>query len=556
MRAKSPPADGVIVNAIAGTHVVTLGLDLDDARRAGCLGFAIQREDHTEDERIWMSGMKTFAETDPGLGPGGQVSSRQHPFQSFQWADYSAKPEHSYSYDVIPLYGTPAALEEGPHASVSITTEAELGATHSVFVNRGSVASQEYARRFQDKAPDQLTGDERAAAYSWLSRGLLEALVAFIGRAEGADYALYGAVYEFQWPQALAAIAAAAATGADVHVIYDGIPLPDGPKAENEAAITKAGIEALCRPRTTGKIMHNKFFVLAHQGEPVAVWTGSTNLTENGIFGHMNCGHIVEDAAVARTYLEYWQQLGANPDSKTERLWMGAHNPNPPDPWAADLTTVFSPHSGDKVLDWYATIAAGATDALFMTFAFGMEKRFKAVYEHDDEVLRFALMDKQGTGSTLAQSKIDIRRIRARRNVVIAVGNRIVTNSFDRWLAEHPGIGSNVQWVHTKFMLLDPLSESPVIVVGSANFSAASTDTNNENMLVIRGDKRAADIYLGEFMRLYSHYAFREALAIARASHETAWQPAHLAPDQDWQTDYFTPGEDRYLRRRYFAQSD
>ena len=57
------------VNAVAGTHVVTLGLDLDESRRPGCLGFAIQREDRTEDERYWLSGMKTFAETDPGLGP-------------------------------------------------------------------------------------------------------------------------------------------------------------------------------------------------------------------------------------------------------------------------------------------------------------------------------------------------------------------------------------------------------------------------------------------------------------------------------------------------------
>ena len=60
-----------------------------------------------------MTGMKTFKETDPNLGPGGQVSSRQHPFQSFQWSDFSAKPAHDYTYTIIPLYGTPAALIEG-----------------------------------------------------------------------------------------------------------------------------------------------------------------------------------------------------------------------------------------------------------------------------------------------------------------------------------------------------------------------------------------------------------------------------------------------------------
>ena len=63
-------------------------------------------------------------------------------------------------------------------------------------------------------------------------------------------------------------------------------------------------------------------------------------------------------------------------------------------------------------------------------------------------------------------------------------------------------------------MLADPLSDNPVVVTGSANFSEASTETNDENMLVIEDNKRVADIYLGEYMRLYSHYAFREAVAV------------------------------------------
>src|SRR5258706_11945242 len=53
-------SNGVSVSLIAGTHVVLIGLDLDPSKRPGCLGFAIQREDHTENERNWMTGMKTF----------------------------------------------------------------------------------------------------------------------------------------------------------------------------------------------------------------------------------------------------------------------------------------------------------------------------------------------------------------------------------------------------------------------------------------------------------------------------------------------------------------
>jgi phosphatidylserine/phosphatidylglycerophosphate/cardiolipin synthase-like enzyme len=556
MRARASNG-GVTVSAFAGTHVVTLGFDLSAAKRQGCLGFAIQREDHSEDERAWMRGMKTFEETDPGIPPGGNVSSREHPFQGFQWADYSAKPDHEYTYTVIPLRGTPSALKEGPRASVRVRTESELGARHSVFFNRGAVASQEYARTFLNEAPDDIADPtQRKAAYDWLSRGLLEALVAFIQRAEDPDFALHAAIYEFQWPAALAAFAAASARGATVDVLYDGIGGASGPRDANVAAIKAAGIEAICRPRTTGSLMHNKFVVLSHKGRPIAVWTGSTNLTENGIFGHLNCGHIVEGAAVAERYKAYFDELATNPVAKAERAWMGEHNPAPPEPWSDDLTTVFSPHSGNSALDWYAQIAGTAKQALFMTFAFGMDTRFRGVYGTDDDLLRIALMEKEGTGSEaqVATATKAIRDLQRRPNVLVAIGQPIAVNSFDRWLAERDsGLGTHVQWVHTKFMLVDPLSDAPTVITGSANFSQASTSTNNENMLVIRGDTRVADIYLGEFMRIYAHYAFREAVAISRKRGETSWHPNHLATDASWQSDYFTPGDDRDLRRRYFV---
>ncbi len=541
---------GLTVNAVAGTHVVMLGLDLSDAKRKNCLGFAIQREDHTEDERYWMSGTKTFEATDPNLGPGGQVSSHEHPFQTFQWSDYSAKPEHDYTYTVIPLYGTPSHLTDGDSGSVKVTTEKEFGPQQSVFFNRGAIASQEYARRFQNKSPDVVG----APAFIWLSRGLFEAFQTFVSQANGSSYGLYGAIYEFQWPDALKAIKDAASTGADVHILYDGIPGSTGPGVKNKAAITKAKISGLCRPRTTGKIMHNKFFVLTKNNKPVSVWTGSTNLTENGIFGHSNCGHVVDDPDVAALYLDYWNELKDNPDSKTERAWVDTNNVAPPSPWNADVTPIFSPHTGLKALEWYASIANTGHKPLFMTFAFGMHKDFQQVYEQTDGILRFALMEKEGNGRGLAQGKKDIRRIRSLPNVVVAVGNNIVTNSFDRWLWERQKLAAdaNVKWIHTKYMLVDPLGADPVVVTGSANFSEASTNANNENMLVIRNDQRVVDIYLGEFMRLYTHYAFREAVKIALENHEV-WTPQYLVADATWQKDYFTPGGQRFLRRQYFS---
>ena len=138
-------------------------------------------------------------------------------------------------------------------------------------------------------------------------------------------------------------------------------------------------------------------------------------------------------------------------------------------------------------------------------------------------------------------------------SVPVAVGQNIELNEFDRWLKEISGVQANehVRWVHTKFMLVDPLSDDPVVITGSANFSDASVNTNHENMLVIRGDTRVADIYLGEFMRQFSSYAFRDAAASAGGA--ANFRPQDLVTDNSWIQRYTLPGSSGALRRAYFS---
>jgi hypothetical protein len=554
---------GLTGNAVAGAYVVFFGLDLAPAQRPGFRGFGFKRADHTEGDTLWLRGTKTFEKTEPHPAKGETFSTRFQPVQSFQWADYTAKPGHEYSYTILALYGDPAHLNPKHEVTVRLSTEVETGPVHSAFFNRGSVATQEYARKFLNVPPNKAG----PGAYDWLSRGLLEALLSFLNRA-GPGWEVHGAVYEFQWPAALAAVQQARDRGAAVKILFDDIgggkAGSGGPSKKNRAAVAQAGIQAQCKGITNGKIMHNKFFILSQDGAPKSVWTGSTNLTENGIFGHSNVGHIVEDPAVARAFLDYWQRLDQDP--KIDNAYRGANvasTPAPPDPWNAVTSAVFSPRGTDlDALDWFAALAGGAARGLFMTFPFGMHEKFKAVYRKDDSVLRMALLDKAySSTSTQKQDEQDLMEIRKRPNVVMAIGNRIVTDSFDRWLAELDKIVSpvNVFWVHTKYMLVDPLGAAPTVVTGSANFSAASTETNDENMLVIRGDKRIADIYFGEFLRLYTHYAFREAVKIfldkKRKGMPEDWKPQFLIETDDWMADYFDPADTkaRYARRTYFA---
>lgn len=531
------------VRVIAGVYVVYFGMSFPKNKTAKFLGFAIQRKDNQSGEIYWMKGMKTFAETDPNDRIGADYSTREHPLQSFQWADYTVKPAQNYTYKIIALRGTPTNLKESETVSISLTTESEDLNTHAIFFNRGAAASQEYAKRFQNKKPSVIG----APAYTWLSRGLVEALTGFLEQAKDASYGLYGAVYEFNWLPVLETIKKVSTTGADVQIVYhayDDVTTP-----ETEKAIKAAGIGSLCTPRkNTLKIDHNKFFVLTKNGKPQEVWTGSTNISENGIFGHSNVGHIIRDKDVAQAYADYWDELYSDPVGKDIKGWIKENNPAPPPNEYAELFPVFSPHAGTTVLKWYADLANSAKEGLFMTFAFGMNAEFLKVYDQDDNVLRVALMDKKGMND---KAKTQIDEVRKLANCIVAVGNSIKTNAFDRWLAEIYSIikGPRVPYIHNKFMLVDPLGKNPIVITGSANFSDGSTNTNDENMIVIRNDETVADIYFGEFMRMYTHYAFRESLTFKP---NNAIDRSHLIPNSSWVNDYYGRTS-RSMRRKYFA---
>jgi phosphatidylserine/phosphatidylglycerophosphate/cardiolipin synthase-like enzyme len=547
--------DGLTALAIAGSYVVLVGWDLSakTIKSEKILGFSLQRHRHSDGERIWMPGMKTFEAVDPDPEPGVPVSSFVHPLQTFQWSDYTAKPGETYTYRLVARKGTPTALADGPELSLTVTTEPTDTGKHAVFFNRGAVASQEYARHFQNRKPSEVG----QSAYDWLSRGLVEALEKFILQAGSGDE-LFGAFYEFKNTRVYDALKKAKRAGAKVHILYDGRQQ----KAKNEAAMKGEGIASVAKPRKhPGALSHNKFLVFCRNGRPAEVWTGATNLSENGIFGHSNNAHIVRDRAIARQFLGYWKILNQDLTRAPTVAKIMVENPIPPTA-PSDVIPVFSPRSDLSVLNKYAEMAGGADRALFMTFAFGMHDSFAAIYETRDDVLRFALMEKKGNGRKIKEQSKVIDRIRKLPNTIVSVGNKVKLNNFDRWLEEIDEItdDAHVLYVHTKYMLIDPLGPKPIIVVGSANFSEPSTDKNDENMLVIEGNKSLADIYLGEFMRLFSHYAFRESLSFRRRQTEAEkLLRKFLIDSPNWidgskpNESYFKTGNDRTLRRLYFS---
>jgi phosphatidylserine/phosphatidylglycerophosphate/cardiolipin synthase-like enzyme len=551
MRARSV-SGGVTVQAIAGSNGVFLGFDLDEALLAGCLGFAIYRTDHTENEAYWLAGFKTFRSVVPAPDPTQMYTSDSFPIQSFWWGDYSAKPAHDYTYRVVPRYGAPGALtsQDGAEATVSVSTGNPDVGTHGIYFNRGVAASQAYARKFGSK-PADLPEPQRTAAMTWLSRGLDEALLAFIGQAAGPGNALRAAVFEFTEPGALAAFQAAHAAGADVKVVYHA--KDDSTGTSNEQAIAASGIDrAILIPRTHPELAHNKFIVYATQAadgslSPVSVWTGSTNLSVGGIFGHSNVGHAVRDSAIAGQYLPYWAELATDPLGRALKAWMGANNAfDIAAMTGAGIHTIFSPRTGLAPLNWYAQQFAGTPQqAGHITLPFGLT----AVFEHELEAyqgqsLHFLMLNAQDNNQAQWSNLA---------GVLVAVGSTGGPDDLSTWAQETlTGFNPLVPYLHTKIILVDPLTADPTVISGSANFSPGSTDANDENMLIIRGSQDVADVYFTEYARIFQHfYARWWAAQIAAVQH--APDSGFLVEDATWQTPYQTDGDNKQRQRLLFA---
>jgi phosphatidylserine/phosphatidylglycerophosphate/cardiolipin synthase-like enzyme len=562
------------VHAIGGLHVVTLAWDFVNgeekkAEKKGLLGFAIERSELDDQgrvaERYYLRGIKRFKSKDEGLPPGTPVPTSEHPIQSFQWGDYTAKPKTTYVYNVIPAFGKPKLLEleDASATSVRITTEPEEGRSgrggethHDVYFNRGVAGSQAYARKFGWTKPDE--DEPESEQMKWLSRGLFEALTDFIGwaaeKTDPSQYALRAMLYEFRYLPVGNAFRDAHAAGVDVDIRYEAQSYEE----ENEAMRAAAGIKGISSPqKSRAGIRHNKFIVLCRKNrdelEPLAVWTGSTNISAGGIFGHSNVGHVIWNKALAQSYLDYWDRL-ADPEVTRKPLVEANLRVEPtPAPKSAPpverILTLFCPRDDKETVEtlhWYADLMRSAQRIVCMTFAFNLDDVFFRVLKMRGDTLRYAVFDK-----VIGEERED--EIDLIRNSVIAVGSKLDKDDLEHFIGE-PLTGFNRNpYIHDKFMLIDPLSKDPIVVTGSANFSGPSQYKNDENMLVIRGNRRVSDIYFGEFMRIFDHFYSRYIVNKLREAGSSDPDAGYLKDNtKDWLPQHFKQNDRKDLRRRYF----
>ncbi len=529
------------VRAIAGTRVVLLAIDLSKADAKGLMGFAFRRRVNGG-QWAWLTGLKVFEKLFPdGVRPStdGKIPrfrTDQHPIQSFMWSDYQAVPETRYEFEVSAMFGEPGALESRYTATVDITTESEDDGKHGIWFNRGAIASQAFAEQFGNKAlSDEEYNAPDNTEVAWLSRGLLEACIAYIRETPTGD-ALRVAAYEFTYLRFARELKAAIDRGVDVRIVFHDTKANNA-NAEIAKIPEKIGNRKILFRRTKTKIPHNKFIVrLAGGTKPVTVWTGSTNFTPSGFLGQTNVGHKVSDATVANTYLQFWAGLTKDPDDDHATAAAVGLTPNPSSLVDPGITLAFSPRTSARMLDWYGERIADAKTSSMFTGAFSVDPKILVPMAAKGPSMRFILLERPPTeaiekaqrdnpadlqfsyGAILGKQKMQVEE-RAGRSATGRKVTKIVPIphfEIESWFLEEElerqsGDGF-VFFIHTKFLLVDPLSDDPLVCTGSANFSGNSLTANDENMLLIRGETRVADIYLTEFDRILRHFYSRDII--------------------------------------------
>jgi phosphatidylserine/phosphatidylglycerophosphate/cardiolipin synthase-like enzyme len=520
--------DGRIA-AYSSEHSVLLAYGWPRKQLERCVGVAIRRL-NPDGTVVWLEGLLGFA--DQRHRPGELISSSEGPIQKLHWSDFRVRRGQTYTYEVVPVFGRRLKLEESMKLSITIKTENNEGHTHQVLFNRAVVQSQAYARNFENADP---MDDPRIL--DWLGRGLDDGIIGFIRRAaEDKELSIDVAAYHLEHPVIIEAIASVGPR-ARVSLFW---PDREDEQERNSSArdqLRRAKVKVSLR-ESASQLSHNKYIILKDRNGPAAVLTGSANFTTSGVHLQNNVCHVIENRELAALYAAAFEHQFSDDTAAIRKLserWQATGD-------VEQIEVNFSPHGASKGrarvdLDRFVELAAGAKESiLFATLRITDQKLIETMTMPDNN--RMVI---RGLADNLYQSNEgEIALYHAAHedpDVVAAPAHAFspFPMAFERrreWLGTYWQV-----LVHHKFIAIDPVRDDNIVITGSANYSKNSSEKNDENTLIIRGNRRVAEMYLCEHARIYEHYRARWYLSKDR-SDGRAPRAVHLDRGDGWLRKY------------------
>ena len=546
-----------------------------------CLGFAIYRIDVRAGTETCLPAMATFPDQDATKT--GRTTA-DDPIQKFFWKDVYAKRGGTYRYKIVPMGGTLGALQPmpyGPLISNTIQLSPHCGAL-SAYFNRGILATQATAHALDADSGGGSLADKLARHIDVvgdplrndLMGQLIEALTTLSDEAASAGGETYCALYEFEDPEAIAHLAK---LGGRAHLVLSNMPSGKGEDktddtySEQRAAIRGTGAEVIDRFMPSGHIGHNKFQVLVNNG-PQAVLFGSTNWTSHALCAQTNNAIVARSPALAAAYLDYWNRLkdDTNPPGEGGKAEQSkdfrGENGRKPAPIAledgsCEVDLWFSPNTPHAraskpgksedappdLAEVFDIIASARQAIIFLAFEPGSPSIVDAIAEAQKArpslFVRGAVTaaDAAGEFKTAISGGGDSATHKHQKGDpplpedyrVIHARGITKNDAFGQWEAELNQAGHAV--IHDKIVVVDPFSDTCVVITGSHNLGYRASYNNDENMAIIRNHRALAEAYAAHCLDVYDHYAWRYWLS---TENEKAWH--FLATDDGWQDSYFS----------------
>jgi phosphatidylserine/phosphatidylglycerophosphate/cardiolipin synthase-like enzyme len=333
---------------------------------------------------------------------------------------------------------------------------------------------------------------------------------------------------------------------------------------ENKAAhdsLSASSNELLYRLPPSSHIVHNKFLIYVDaKKRPQAVLTGSTNWTATGLCAQTNNALVIDDPDVAARYFDYWQRLKADeqahekdakvfqaPDlrafnAKAKSLTLDAKAAKDSGTTPSTLTSYFSPNTPKQrsskktaelepidMKDLSDRVNAAKHAVLFLAFIPGTPSitDFAATAQraNKDLFVRGCVTSPDaagefyytltGTSPPKVQPPVAGQPKPPKPPVkqdprVIAAQALDKADAPTGWVAELLKAGFAI--THDKIVVIDPFADDCVVVTGSHNLGYQASYNNDENLVMIQGNKKLAMAYATHVLDVYDHFAWRWTL--------------------------------------------
>jgi hypothetical protein len=552
------------------------------AKPVGCMGFALYRIDETGAETPLPS-HAVFKGYKIEYGQ----TTKDFPVQKFYWKDPYARliaertGKRRFRYKVVPLDGIPGDLEPMTDLPTLTTNEVEISPeiskTISAFFNRGLISTQRVSRALKGK-PDKgsllaLVSDPQDPLRASLSGDMVEALLGFLDRAKSTGK-IYAALYELSDDELIQRLGA---LGDRLEIVLS--TQPAWGQMEQTAG------EKHRRIMPAGHIGHNKFLVhVDGGGKPKAVLLGSTNWTTTGLCTQTNNTLVIEDAKLAKRYLDYWKQLAADTeaaagdakklqgatlrtwDAKDATLKLGAasveswFSPNTPKARGRYTKDEKRPPDMEAIVE---RIDAAKHAILFLAFYPGTPSianwTAAALRKNKDLFVRGCVTNKSASEGfyyelkgTTPPPKVPGAKTPVRQDPRV-IGAEALDDDLipEGWLREILSAGFAI--IHDKILVIDPFSDNCVVVTGSHNLGHKASYDNDENLVIVEGNKQLAMAYATHVLDVYDHFSWRYQVKLKGT--KDADQSLAGTPDE-WLAKYFDQnGQIKNAQLKFWMQA-